>query len=86
MVTRPQRSQEFQTGILQNPGLPELFGTGLAYFFHPGIDGIPFSSKDFFWKLFVQKPIRVFEIMVLFDMIDPKKYRDYIFQNPGIGI
>ena len=28
-------------GILQNPGIPGFFGTGLTKYFHPGIDGIP---------------------------------------------
>ena len=31
----------FGTGFLQNPGIPGFSGTGLTYFFHPGIDGIP---------------------------------------------
>ena len=46
LTSRPQRSQEFNpgifgTGFLQNPGIPGFSGTGLTYFFHPGIDGIP---------------------------------------------
>ena len=65
---RPQRSEEFQTGtgrdgILQNPGIPGFFGTGLTYFFHPGIDGIPgffgtglalYFYPGIFWKNWVQ--------------------------------
>ena len=46
-------------GILQNPGIPGFFGTGLTYFFHPGIDGIPgffgtglalYFYPGIFWK------------------------------------
>ena len=93
MGTSPHRSEEFQTGTGRDfaksrdpginlffypgiDGIPGFFGTGLALYFYPGI----------FWKNLVQKPIKVFEIMVLFDMINPKKSRDYIFQNPGIRI
>ena len=64
VLTRPQRSEEFQTGtgrdgILRNPGIPGFFGTGLTYFFHPGIDGIPgffgtglalYFYPGIFWK------------------------------------
>ena len=38
-----------------------------------------------FWKVLVQKPIKVFEISVLFDVINPEKSLDLICQNPGIG-
>ena len=67
----------FRDGILPNPGIPGFFGTGLTYFFHPGIDGIPgffgtglalYFYPGIFWKNLVQKPIKVFEIMVLFDI------------------
>ena len=46
-------------GILRNPGIPGFFGTGLTYFFHPGIDGIPgffgtglalYFYPGIFWK------------------------------------
>ena len=44
---------------MQNPGIPGFFGTGLTYFFHPGIDGIPgffgtglavYFYPGIFWK------------------------------------
>ena len=50
-------------------------------------DGISltFSSRDFLEKL-GQEPIKVFEIIVLFDQINLQKSWDHIIQNPGIGI
>ena len=29
--------RDFRDGILQNPGIPGFFGTGLAWNFYPGI-------------------------------------------------
>ena len=64
--------------VLRNfkPGRDGIFQDGINLFFHPGI----------FLKKMAKKLIKVFEIKILFDMINPKKSRDYIFQNPGIGI
>ena len=31
------QSRDFRDGILQNPGIPGFFGTGLAWNFYPGI-------------------------------------------------
>ena len=35
--------------------------------------------------MLVQKPIQVFEIIALFDIINPEKSRDIIFKIPGSG-
>ena len=70
VVGRPQRSQEFQTN------------TGFCII--PGSRDFSFSPWDF-WNILVQKPIKVFDFF-WFDMINPKKFQDLIFQNFGIRI